>query len=103
MHRSTMSKKKFTLLGLILLLGFLSFPHMVEGAEMVDSVVRSAPQSLGTSLAAAEGDMEWSRTYGGLDYDYASSVIETTDGGFALAGTSQSGGASCRDRVLQSV
>jgi hypothetical protein len=28
----------------------------------------------------------WSQTYGGEEGDYASSVIETSDGGYALAG-----------------
>lgn len=32
------------------------------------------------------GDMQWNRTYGGTNYDYASSVIQTGDGGYALAG-----------------
>lgn len=33
------------------------------------------------------GNIDWNRTYGGKDDDYASSLIATPDGGYALAGT----------------
>jgi len=32
------------------------------------------------------GNMEWNQTYGGPGYDYANSLIETSDGGYLLAG-----------------
>ena len=32
------------------------------------------------------GTMEWNRTYGGIGGDFAYSLVETSDGGFALAG-----------------
>ncbi len=32
------------------------------------------------------GNMEWNRTFGGMGYDFASSVIQTSDGGYAMAG-----------------
>lgn len=35
----------------------------------------------------ADGDHLWNRTYGGPNDDYCFSLIETNDGGFALAGT----------------
>jgi hypothetical protein len=34
----------------------------------------------------ANGNMEWNQTYGGTNYDYARSLVETSDGGYALAG-----------------
>ena len=34
----------------------------------------------------AYGNMEWNQTYGGTDDEVAYSVVETSDGGFALAG-----------------
>lgn len=34
----------------------------------------------------AFGNMEWNETYGGKDNDYASSLVATSDGGYALAG-----------------
>jgi len=35
----------------------------------------------------ALGNMEWNQTYGGKGYDYAKSLIETSDGGYAIAGS----------------
>lgn len=37
-----------------------------------------------------EGAVVWSKTYGGSDDDIAQSVIQTTDGGYAIAGYSKS-------------
>jgi hypothetical protein len=39
------------------------------------------------------GDSLWSRTFGGEHYDYCTSLIQTADGGFVLAGFTQSFGA----------
>jgi len=35
----------------------------------------------------------WDRTYGGSGYDWASSLIQTTDGGYVVAGVTSSKGA----------
>jgi hypothetical protein len=43
------------------------------------------------------GNMEWNQTYGGAEAEYANSVIETSDGGFALAGVTSSFGAGESD------
>jgi len=43
------------------------------------------------------GTMEWNRTYGGIGGDLAYSVVETSDGGFALAGVTDSFGAGGND------
>jgi hypothetical protein len=45
----------------------------------------------------AAGNMEWNKTYGGADYDAASSLIVTSDGGYAIAGYTRSFGAGDRD------
>jgi len=45
----------------------------------------------------AQGNMEWSRIYGGTSPDHASSVVETSDGGYALAGETHSFGAGGYD------
>jgi len=43
------------------------------------------------------GNMEWSKTYGGARMDYSTSLVQTTDGGFGLAGCSDSFGAGGYD------
>jgi hypothetical protein len=43
------------------------------------------------------GNVEWNQTYGGADYDAASSLIVTSDGGYAIAGYTRSFGAGDRD------
>lgn len=40
-----------------------------------------------------DGDTMWTRTYGGVDDDYCRSVKQTTDGGYIIAGSTQSFGA----------
>jgi hypothetical protein len=43
------------------------------------------------------GGVEWSQTYGGPDDDAASTVIQTSDGGYALAGYTDSYGVGSHD------
>jgi hypothetical protein len=51
----------------------------------------------------SSGVMEWNRTYGGLFNDMAYSVIATSDGGYALAGSTGSFGAGNADVWLVKV
>ena len=41
----------------------------------------------------SSGNMEWSQTYGGTEYEYAFSMVATSDGGYAMAGETGSFGA----------
>jgi len=45
----------------------------------------------------AQGDTLWTRTYGGIDYDRAYCIQQTTDGGYVLAGSTVSSGAGDHD------
>jgi hypothetical protein len=45
----------------------------------------------------SSGTVQWSRTYGGADNDVARSVVQTGDGGYALAGYTDSYGAGGYD------
>jgi hypothetical protein len=45
----------------------------------------------------ADGTSQWNKTYGGTGNDQASSLVQTDDGGFALAGTTSSYGAGSGD------
>lgn len=44
-----------------------------------------------------DGDLEWTKTYGGEKWDRASSLVSTSDGGFALVGRTISFGAGSYD------
>ncbi|MEM2937299.1 MAG: hypothetical protein QXJ63_01980 [Candidatus Bathyarchaeia archaeon] len=43
------------------------------------------------------GNMEWNKTYGGTDWDWASALVKTSDGGYAIAGCTRSSGAGLCD------
>ena len=49
------------------------------------------------SCDSAEGDLLWDRAYGGSDWDEFRCVVQTPDGGYALAGMTQSYGAGLQD------
>lgn len=46
---------------------------------------------------SSEGDIEWTRTYGGSEYDTGRSIVETADGGFLTVGTTESYGQGGSD------
>jgi hypothetical protein len=46
------------------------------------------------------GNLEWSQTYGGTEDDYAYSLVQTGDGGYAIAGGTDSFGAGDADSLL---
>lgn len=48
----------------------------------------------------SKGKIEWQKTYGGDRYDTASSIQETSDGGFIVAGKTDSFGAGDSDLLL---
>ncbi len=48
----------------------------------------------------ADGDTLWTKTYGGTDSDYGKSVQQTADGGYIIAGYTNSFGAGYQDVYL---
>jgi hypothetical protein len=48
----------------------------------------------------SNGNIQWAKTYGGPDVDWPSSVQQTSDGGFIVAGETISFGAGGRDFLL---
>jgi hypothetical protein len=51
----------------------------------------------------ASGNVEWNQTYGGLKSDVAVAMVQTSDGGYALAGETYSSGAGESDFWLVKV
>ncbi len=49
---------------------------------------------------SSDGSLEWARTYGGADNDNAYSIVQTSDGGFAVAGNTRSFGAGLSDFLV---
>jgi len=48
----------------------------------------------------ASGNLQWAKTFGGSDYDWAYSVQQTSDGGYIVAGVTYSFGAGNNDVFL---
>ena len=48
----------------------------------------------------ANGDTIWTHTYGGTGYDYGTSVVQTSDGGYLISGGTESFGAGSSDVYL---
>ncbi len=48
----------------------------------------------------SSGTLQWNRTVGGTNYDYGQSIIQTADGGYAVAGYTQSFGAGNYDTYI---
>ncbi|MBN2239886.1 MAG: hypothetical protein JW712_08925, partial [Dehalococcoidales bacterium] len=45
----------------------------------------------------SNGNKQWDKTFGGIEYDFAGSIQQTTDGGFIIVGTTFSYGAGESD------
>jgi hypothetical protein len=45
----------------------------------------------------ANGNLQWTKTIGGPDFDVGASLIQTSDGGYAIAGSTESFGAGSGD------
>jgi len=70
-------------------------------------ILAGATQSYGAGLSDvylvktdAMGNAEWEKTFGGSNHDHAYAVQQTTDGGYILAGATQSYGAGLSDVYL---
>ena len=67
-------------------------------------IVAGTTQSLGAGSSDfwilkldTNGDTNWTKTFGGSDWDTANSVQQTSDGGYIVAGTTRSFGAGDYD------
>jgi len=86
--------------------GYDGASSLVQTADGGYALAGATAPSLGGSYDAwfvkvdASGNMLWNKTYGGTDYDWAYSVVQTTEGGYALAGTTMSFGDGSEDAWL---
>jgi len=48
----------------------------------------------------SSGNISWSKTIGGIDYDYISSIQQTSDGGYIIGGYTYSFGAGSQDALI---
>jgi hypothetical protein len=70
-------------------------------------IIAGSTSSYGTGLldvylvkTDADGYVEWSRTFGGTDYDWAECVRQTSDGGYIVVGLTMSYGAGFFDAYM---
>jgi hypothetical protein len=87
--------------------GELDKGHAIELAYDSGYVIAGETRSFGPGPLAiyliktdSSGNVVWTQTYGGSQYDYALSVKETADSGYVLAGVTNSFGAGYRDLYL---
>ncbi len=81
---------KVFIVSLLLTLIFLAW-------SQVTSANQRAGQRSSGYVQAQSGVTTWARTYGGSNDDYASSIVQTSDGGYVFAGTTTSFGAGGND------
>ena len=74
------------------------WPHSIQQTMDGGYIVAGETRTWGTSSniwvlkLSSEGDVEWQRTYGGNEDDKASSIQQTMDGGYIVAGETRSWG-----------
>ncbi|MFX0122470.1 MAG: hypothetical protein ACFFAE_02450 [Candidatus Hodarchaeota archaeon] len=94
-------KKLLVFLLLIIVTLALILPLNENPTESKSQVSKSSIQMKSIqTIQIQEVRIQWNTTFGGTDDDYGYSVIQTTDGGFALAGHTESYGAGGSDMWL---
>jgi hypothetical protein len=84
-------------------------PETEEGNPLIQTsdggyVIAGATNSSGAGYVDfyvvkldADGNLQWTKTIGGPDFDVGNSLIQTSDGGYAIAGSTQSFSAGGQD------
>jgi len=77
-----------------------SIIQITDGSFVVTGCVWSKGAGRGDVYVAKldkRGNLVWDKTFGGSDYDWAHSIIQTRDGGYAVAGFTELEGTGDRD------
>jgi len=77
-----------------------SVQHTADGGYVVAGWTKSFGAGKGDAWILklnADGTLVWQKTYGGIDFDSASSIQQTSDGGYIVAGQTNSFGAAATD------
>lgn len=80
---------------LLVAVTILTMISMVSIAQITANI--QAQKSPTRNLVASPPETAWSKTYGGSGVDYATSVQQTSDGGYVLAGVTYSAGNGLGD------
>ena len=81
----------------------VSVIQTVDGGYAVTGLTHSFSVGWGDFLVLKldpDGSLEWAKTFGGTSYDYVYSIIQTTDGGYAVAGRTRSFGTGLDDLLV---
>lgn len=73
---------------------------MDNGIAISGSLQEGVSQDVFLIKTDLDGNVLWSKTFGGSGFEYGASMVETSDGGFAIAGITNSSGFGNQDVYL---
>jgi len=71
-----------------------------NGVAISGSLQEGSSQDIILIKTDTDGNLLWKKTFGGSGYEYGATMIETSDGGFAISGITDSKGSGLEDVYL---
>jgi len=71
-----------------------------NGVAISGSLQEGSSQDIILIKTDTDGNLLWKKTFGGTGYEYGATMIETSDGGFAISGITDSKGSGLEDVYL---